>query len=83
MHPSTPFVFLAGLSLGLLRAPTSVSPSAAPPEPANDDATKSIQLLTDQITNAIIEGVEKRGSEEPQKKDEQVAPTAKEKASAE
>lgn len=44
-------------------ADTNVSPEGiAYPIPANDDATKSIELMTSLVTEAVKEGLEKRGT---------------------
>ncbi len=40
--------------------------------PANDDATKSISIITNYLTSAILEGLEERALEKSAKKDEEV-----------
>jgi small subunit ribosomal protein S2 len=47
------------------------------PIPANDDATKSIALILDHITNAIKEGLEERKASKDKPETEEKAPSAK------
>ena len=52
------------------------------PIPANDDASKSIQLLLNVVTNSIKEGLTERNASKEQEREKQVA-DAEKKADAE